>query len=211
MTRLILYDLQNSVCVCLIHWKWRLKPLSRWRLCSAAESTATAWSVSVCRSHLTFLPQTEEVIGDVWDDVAVVVGDGAAAQLRRLSIQDLLTQLLQLGVVTVEQEVSSKFFKPINRAETTVSPETAPLLWTETENRPLIRDCYFMMTTTCDELTFFCFFTFLRTWQMTFYVFTEVFHLTEGFLARSPFTTQLESFLLEALFWRHLKVNRQQS
>lgn len=158
--------------------------------------------IYVGQSHLTFFPETDEIVGDVWDDVAVVVGDGAGAQLR-LSIEDLLTQLLQLGVVTVKQEMSTKFFKPINRAETTVPPQTVPLLWTKTKT---VQQQSFITSGTLTGCELTCFFIVLliQTRQMTFNVFTKLFHLTEGFLTRCPFTDQFRRFLLNSLFWRHI-------
>lgn len=77
-------------------------------------------------SYLTLFPKTDEIVRDVRDDVAVMVGDGAATQFW-LCVQGLLPQLLQLRVVAVEQEVAPQLLRTIHRAEATVSPETVSL------------------------------------------------------------------------------------
>lgn len=83
-------------------------------------------------SYLTFFPKADEIVRNLWDDVAVVVSDGAAAQFW-LGVQDLLAQLLQLSVVTVEQQVASQLLGAIHGAETTLCPEAVSLPWTTTQ------------------------------------------------------------------------------
>ena len=77
-------------------------------------------------AYLTFIPKADKIIWDFRDVVAVVVANGAAAQLW-LGVQHLLTQLLQLRVVTVKKDMSSQLFRSLHRTETTVSPKTVSL------------------------------------------------------------------------------------
>lgn len=58
---------------------------------------------------LTVLPKAHKIVWDFRDDVAVVVGNGAASNFR-LGIENLLTELLQFGVVAVEEHVPSQLF-----------------------------------------------------------------------------------------------------
>lgn len=83
------------------------------------------WFVDRSRLYLTFLPEADEIVWDFGDDVAVVVANGAAANLW-LAIEHLLAQLLQLGVVTVKEQMSSQLLRTLHRAEPTVSPQTVP-------------------------------------------------------------------------------------
>jgi len=59
-----------------------------------------------------------------------VVGDGAAADVW-LRVEDLLTQLLELGVVTVKEQVSPQLLGALHRAETTVPPQAVSLTLTK--------------------------------------------------------------------------------
>lgn len=78
------------------------------------------------QAYLTLSPQANKVLRDLGDDVAVVVAQGAAADFWVCG-EDLLAELLQLGVVTVEEEVPLQLFGTLHRAETTVPPEAGSL------------------------------------------------------------------------------------
>lgn len=79
-------------------------------------------------AYLTFLPKANKIVWYFRDDVAALVSDRAGAKLR-LGIEHMLTHLLQFGVVTMKEQVPSELFRTFHRAETTISPETAPLPW----------------------------------------------------------------------------------
>lgn len=85
-------------------------------------------------SYVTFLPEADKVVWKFGDDVAVVLSDGAIANFR-LSIEDLLTHLLQLCVVTVKEDVPPQLSGSLHGAEATVSPQTVPLLFTREAKR----------------------------------------------------------------------------
>lgn len=72
-------------------------------------------------SHLTLLPLADEVVCDVWHDVAVVEANGAGTDAG-LGLEYPLAPLLQLGVVTVEIDVALKFLSILHRAEPTIFP-----------------------------------------------------------------------------------------
>lgn len=83
--------------------------------------------------YLTFVPKADKIVRDFWDGVAVVVADGAGAQLR-LGVKHVLTQLLQLRMVTVKEQMSPQLFRTLQRTETTVSPKTVPLRFEQKGN-----------------------------------------------------------------------------
>lgn len=102
-----------------------------------AVHTLTLWGFIRSRwLYLTFLPQADKIVLDFRDDVAVVVTNGAAADIW-LGVQHLLTQLLQLGVVTVKVHVSAELLRTLHGAEATVSPQTVFLPLEEEEAKTL--------------------------------------------------------------------------
>lgn len=133
------------------------------------------------RRLLTFLPEADKIVWNFRDDVAVVVADGAAANLR-LGVKHLLTQLLQLSMVTVKEEMSSHLFRALHRAETAVFPETVSLLL-----------CFFFIVLLRHVHS-----------KVTLRMLAEVFHQTERLLTRPPLTLQLQCFLLYPFVVRHL-------
>lgn len=76
---------------------------------------------SLCQAYLTFIPQTNKVVRDFRDAVAVVIANGAGADFW-LGIKHLLTKLFQLSVVTMIEQVPSQLLRTLQRAETAVSP-----------------------------------------------------------------------------------------
>lgn len=82
------------------------------------------------QAHLTLSPEANKVLRNLGDDVAVVVTQGAAADFWVCS-EHLLTQLLQLGMVTVEEQVPLQLFGTLHRAETTVPPKAGSLPFTQ--------------------------------------------------------------------------------
>lgn len=82
------------------------------------------------QTYLTFIPKTNKIFWDLRDDVPVVVTNGAGADFW-LCVKHLLAELLQLGVVTVKEQVSSQLFGTLHGAETTLPPKTASLSLTQ--------------------------------------------------------------------------------
>lgn len=85
------------------------------------------------KANLTISPEAHKVLGDLGDDVAVVVAKGATADLR-VCVEHLLTQLLQLGVVTVEEQVPLQLLGTLDRAEPTVPPKAGSLSCTQKQH-----------------------------------------------------------------------------
>lgn len=68
------------------------------------------------------LPQTQEVVRDVRDDVAALEVQDAGAEVG-LALQGLQPPLLQLGVVAVEVDVADEVSRTIHRAKATLLPQ----------------------------------------------------------------------------------------
>lgn len=62
---------------------------------------------------LTLSPKANKIFWDLRDDVAVVVTEGAAADFWVCS-KHLLTELLQLGMVTVKEQVPLQLFRTLH-------------------------------------------------------------------------------------------------
>lgn len=67
------------------------------------------------------LPQTQEVVRDVRDDVATVEVQDARAEVG-LALQGLQPPLLQLRVVAVEVDVADKVGRTVQRTKATLLP-----------------------------------------------------------------------------------------
>lgn len=73
------------------------------------------------QAYLTLSPKANKIFWDLRDDVAVVVTEGAAADFWVCS-KHLLTELLQLGMVTVKEQVPLQLFRTLHWAETALLP-----------------------------------------------------------------------------------------
>lgn len=68
------------------------------------------------------LPQTQEVVRGVRDDVAAVEVQKAGAEVR-LALQGLQPPLLQLGVVAVEVDMTDEISRIVQRTKATLLPQ----------------------------------------------------------------------------------------
>lgn len=68
------------------------------------------------------LPQTQEVVRGVRDDVAAVEVQKAGAEVR-LALQGLHPPLLQLGVVAVEVDMTDEISRIVQRTKATLLPQ----------------------------------------------------------------------------------------
>lgn len=68
------------------------------------------------------LPQTQEVVGDVRDEVAALEVQDAGAEVS-LALQGLQSPLFQLGVVAVEVDVADEISRIVRRTEATLPPQ----------------------------------------------------------------------------------------
>ncbi len=59
----------------------------------------------LCQTYITIIPKTDKIVWDFGDVVADVVADGAGAYFW-LGVEHLLTQVLELSVVTVKEQMS---------------------------------------------------------------------------------------------------------
>lgn len=78
--------------------------------------------LGIVEGALTMLPQTQEVVGDVRDDVAAVEVQNAGAEVR-LALQGLQPPLLQLGVVAVEVDMTDEISRIVQRTKATLLPQ----------------------------------------------------------------------------------------
>lgn len=77
----------------------------------------------VLPAYLTVLPQTQEAVGGVRDDIAALQIQDAGAEVG-LVLQGLLAPLLQLGVVAVEVDVADEVRGTVQGAKATLLPQT---------------------------------------------------------------------------------------
>lgn len=82
------------------------------------------------QAHLTVPPQAGKIVWDFRDNVAVLGADGARANFW-MATKHLLTQLFQLGMVTVKEEMSPELFGALRRVEAAVYPMTVSLSCSE--------------------------------------------------------------------------------
>lgn len=68
------------------------------------------------------LPQTEEVIRNVWDEVAALEIQDTGAEFG-LVLQGLQPPLLQLGVVAVEVDMADEVSRTVQRTKATFLPQ----------------------------------------------------------------------------------------
>lgn len=76
----------------------------------------------VVKGALTVLPQTQEVVRDVRDDVPALEVQDAGAEIC-LALQGLQPPLLQLGVVAVEVDVADEISRTVQRAKAALLPQ----------------------------------------------------------------------------------------
>lgn len=68
------------------------------------------------------LPQTQEVVGNVRDEVAALEVQDAGAEVS-LALQGLQSPLFQLGVVAVEVDMADEISRIVRRTEATLPPQ----------------------------------------------------------------------------------------
>lgn len=73
-------------------------------------------------ADLTVLPQTQEVVRDVRNDVAAVEVQDAGAEVG-LALQGLQPPLFQLGVVAVEVDMADEISRIVQRTKATLLPK----------------------------------------------------------------------------------------
>lgn len=81
----------------------------------------------IVEGALTVLPQTQEVVRDVRDDVAAVEVQDAGAEVR-LALQGLQPPLFQLGVVAVEVDMTDEISRIVQRTKATLLPQAGEFL-----------------------------------------------------------------------------------